>query len=358
MMKFLTPVSSLKYNTTYDKLMRYFDDVKEEISHFIYVRKILKYLPKKIFYIIYNKRLPTPNSIEKESMEKFKKQMESLVNSLEDLESVPEWKKTCERILDLTLKDDVRRFLRWVPIQEKMNISFAFYLRKELEFLKKSDNWDSRWKNAIREVSFGSPIPFFFYRKSSGNLIHHAYHLARFETNLDIRINDLDYVFEFGGGYGSMCRLFYNLGFKGKYIIFDLPHFSLLQTFYLKGIGLKVENKNIKKWSQILCISNLEKLKEVINHNLNFNSIFLSTWAFSEVPIKLREEFNELYQNFSYFLIAYQHKVFGIDNEKYFRELRPLIETINSKNKRIVKWNNFTIQHLYDNSYLFGKVLN
>src|SRR5207244_11597755 len=53
-------------------------------------------------------------------------------------------------------------------------------------------------------------------------------------------VDDLACVLEFGGGYGSMCRLFHNLGFRGRYLIFDLPAFSALQRFFLRSIGMCV----------------------------------------------------------------------------------------------------------------------
>ena len=35
-----------------------------------------------------------------------------------------------------------------------------------------------------------------------------------------------------------MCRLFHQLGFSGRYVIYDLPQFSALQAFYLGSVGL------------------------------------------------------------------------------------------------------------------------
>ena len=36
----------------------------------------------------------------------------------------------------------------------------------------------------------------------------------------------------------AACVLLFALGFKGQYVIFDLPHFSALQSFYLDAVGL------------------------------------------------------------------------------------------------------------------------
>ena len=49
-------------------------------------------------------------------------------------------------------------------------------------------------------------------------------------------------IVEFGGGYGSMCRLLHKLGFSGQYFIYDLPEFVALQRYFLKSIGMPVRD--------------------------------------------------------------------------------------------------------------------
>src|SRR3712207_7978939 len=39
--------------------------------------------------------------------------------------------------------------------------------------------------------------------ESSGNLLHHAYHVCRFEEATGLRAEQLELVVEFGGGYGD-----------------------------------------------------------------------------------------------------------------------------------------------------------
>ena len=65
-------------------------------------------------------------------------------------------------------------------------------------------------------------------------------HLALFEETTGSKIDTLELIFEFGGGYGSMCRLAHNLGFNQAYIIFDLQPFSALQNYYLSSLDLPV----------------------------------------------------------------------------------------------------------------------
>ena len=182
------------------------------------------------------------------------------------------------------------------------------------------------------------------------NLIHHAYHLIQFEQSTGLRVDDLDFIFEFGGGYGSMCRLFHNLGFKGKYLIFDLPHFVALQRFFLKSIGKSVI-PSIDSFrstsSDILCISDVEQVTELLSEMGNLtNSLFLATWSISETPVELRETILPLVHPFKAFLIGYHH-IFGeVNNTEYFQSWMDHFDDI--------RWQTQKITHLPHDYYLIG----
>ena len=96
---------------------------------------------------------------------------------------------------------------------------------------------ESRFRNAILMPHFG-PDDYYANRQSSMNLIHQAYHIQRWEQETGRRINQLDTIAEFGGGYGAMALLCHRLGFEGEYVIYDLPEFALLQEYYLGQFGL------------------------------------------------------------------------------------------------------------------------
>ena len=181
----------------------------------------------------------------------------------------------------------------------------------------------------IHEHSFGSPTPFIFYPWSSGNLIHNAHHLAQFENITHQNITDFDYVFEFGGGYGSMARLFHNLGFKGKYIIYDLPEFSQLQKIYLDKIGMK----------NVEFVTRIEGIP-----NSNGKVLFIATWSLSEAPLDLRNQILDKVTANSY-LFAYQRSFDVFNNIEYFNKFR---------NELKLKWYDSEIKHIPDNNYLFG----
>jgi hypothetical protein len=152
-------------------------------------------------------------------------------------------------------------------------------------------------------------------------------------------------VFEFGGGYGSLCRLFFRLGFRGRYVIFDLPHFSALQQYFLSSIEIPIVGLNDQGMGVTL-VHDVEALGEV-RHKLSMNdSLFLANWSLSESPVAIRESLGDIIDSCNHVSIAYQEVFAGIDNADYFSSLR-------SKRPQKV-WEVLPIAHLPGNWFLFG----
>jgi hypothetical protein len=259
------------------------------------------------------------------------------------------WERNMNRLKELVLNKDPVEFLRWDVILETMFVAFSSYVGTELSQLKNLPDWEARWRPAIRESQIGRPFVYPFYRESSGNLIHHAYHISQFEEALGDGVDDFKFVLEFGGGYGSVCRLLHNLGFKGKYIIFDLPHFSALQRFYLKALGLPV--REIVDYQQtesgIFFVSSLEVLSDLVSNAGRGKGLFVATWSISEAPIHIREEILPIAKRLNNILIAYQDRFEDIDNEEYFRSWKSTVGPAYS-------WHESLIPHLPGSYYLFG----
>ncbi len=258
------------------------------------------------------------------------------------------WIENINYLRELMVSGNPIEFLRWQPIKKTMFVSNDGYIVLELNSLRNQDDWHKRWRGAIRESRIGHPIPFWLYPRSSGNLIHHAYHLAQFERKTGRNIDKPDFVFEFGGGYGSMCRLFHNLGYKGRYLVFDLPEFSALQRSYLLSIGLPVNDVSSFNSSRagVSCISDIDELTRIIKNINGKNALFISTWAISETSESLRNLILPLINHFDYFLIAYQDKFCEVDNIEFFKQWK--LTTSN------IQWNEWEIKHLPCNYYLIG----
>ena len=263
-----------------------------------------------------------------------------------------EWRRYSNRVIYLIKNKDPREFLRWNVIRSTMNVTNSFFIIKEYIHLRRDRKWKKVWKKVIKEDKAGHPIPFFLYPCSSGNLIHHAYILSKFDEKIKENIADIDFIFEFGGGYGGLCRLIHKLGFKGKYIIFDFPVFSVLQTFFLNMVGIPAyfSNKAIKhKMVGVDCISDINELKKNI---YNFSSkplsksLFIATWSLSESPIKIRKKFLELLPLFNLYLIAYQDRFGEVNNKKFFD---------NWKKEKDIIFYDWKIKHLPGHNFLIGK---
>ncbi len=183
------------------------------------------------------------------------------------------------------LADHIRRapahdFLRWRTMRQIYILSRRRReARRYLAELRARPDWNERWAAAVEESGAGSPICLPEYPAASANSILHAHHLARWEDAARARVEELSLVVEFGGGFGGMCRTLHALGFRGRYVIYDLPVMSALQRYYVQAAGLPHQN--------IACVSTLDELAAQLGSN--GRAQFLATWSLSEVPLPLRQ---------------------------------------------------------------------
>lgn len=301
----------------------------------------------KAFLSLIDRPLKAPTAHEQSQMIQLRTTFSVFQNADETVSSEAEkvWNENLNRLKNLVLKEDPRGFLRWDVVREAMFVGNASYIAVELSYLQTHKEWSTRWEAAIEETIQGCPTPYYRYLKSSGNLIHHAYHLARFEEETGLRIDSLKCIFEFGGGYGSMCRLAHRLGFRGKYVIFDLPHFSCLQSFYLASLGLDVKTKEqLGEATGIFCVDTLKDVE--LAQIGGTNSVFIATWSFSETPLYIREQLLPQISLSDSHLIAYQDYFGEVDNVDYFARQPEFNANLNLINEKIA--------HLPGSRYLFG----
>lgn len=266
------------------------------------------------------------------------------------------WLTNMDRLCHRVLTSDPGDFLQWDVILRTMVVGNAEFVRDELNFLKVLPDWKSRWENAIEESTVGNPTLYDDFPSSSGNLIHQAYHLAQFEKKTGIDISRASLVFEFGGGYGSMCRLVHKLNFCGRYVIFDLPPWSALQNYYLNmnGIPSTYSNENSKRTTNgTFCVSQFERLEAILSEHISCkDAIFIANWSLSESPVNLRHSILSLVKQFNAFLLAYQGFFGNVDNVDFFEKWTDTMKNI--------EWHNWKIEHLpsrlyRDNYYLMGE---
>ena len=295
------------------------------------------------------------SNIENQLIKELRDKLEIIsVTNESNIQGEQQWISNIKRLNTLVKEENPESFLQWDVIKRTMVVGNADFIDIELQFLKSLTDWEDRWKPAIKEVKSGEPTLYPEYPESSGNLIHHAYHIAQFENTSGFKVSDMNIIFEFGGGYGNMYRLLSNLGFKGKYIIFDFSQFSALQEYFIKSLGLKVLTiDNFKTAnSGVLCISDLEDLRQALSQCADIKeAMFLATWSISETPISFRESILSLVTKFRYYLIAYQGQFEDNNNIEYFNLWKNTLEDF--------EWVSFKIEQIpntyyRDNFYLIG----
>ena len=302
---------------------------------------------KSIALKIVGQRMPSLTKRDELLAQNLRNELKENMRVVSDMSISDTWGKFCIELQHQVNSSDPREFLQWPVIRKSMFVSNPRYIRKELDFLKSRDDWKTRWRLGIRESPIGRPRPYPRYLRSSGNLIHHAYSLARFESFSGVKVRDLGLVYEFGGGYGSMARLVWQLGFQGHYVIHDLPPFSALQRFYLESIGWQEveENRGERQWA---LVSTVEHARKVLKgEGARKPKLFIATWSLSESPVSLRKEILENISDFEYMLIAFQEKFECIDNKGYFQDW---MKGVSGYDFCISE-----IEHLNGNWYLFAR---
>ena len=208
----------------------------------------------------------------------------------------------------------LKKFLRYAFIQKMFFVHNRLFILKELNELKKNKKW-FYYKKLLLEDDVGDPVRYFLYPSSSGNKINHVYHLSCLENTLNIELQKIKNIFEFGGGYGCMARIFSNINNKISYKIFDTYIVNCLQYYYLKQNGLDVGFENNK----FDLINNFEKINDKVDFK---NSLFIANWSLSEVPLDLRDNFVSLIGRYENIMISFQENFENIDNLKYFKNLQ------------------------------------
>lgn len=239
----------------------------------------------------------------------------------------PDWLRREQQIRDAIVVGDPTEFLQWEPCHLSMVKPNADI---ELAYLKSLPDWKTRWEPVVQESSVGAMPRYPEYPGSSGILLRHAAIVAWWEqvTGLDITLQE--FILEFGGGHGGMCRLLHRLGFQGTYVIYDLPAVVLLQQYYLTENGIeKVEST----WD-------FDALPLYVAEHLAKKSIFIATWSLSETPYSIRDALFPLVMDFGAILIAAQHWVHSFDNMGYFDSWQTALPdmTWHRKDVRKVMW--------------------
>jgi hypothetical protein len=257
------------------------------------------------------------------------------------------WRATCGALVTIAAENEPRFFMRWAPIRATMVHGATQSIVADWWRLRRSAEWRATWAPALRHRQYGHPPPFPPMMASNAMAIEHATHLFRFREATGAVFHDTDCIIEFGGGYGSMCRLIHALGFRGTYIIFDLPHVLALQRYYLALHGIDAET-SAGAASGVHLLSDLDLCARLIDRLRPPHLSAISTWALSEMPLPVRERIETflLLDCCRQVLLSYQSRFEGNDNLAYFTGLA-------ARTRASTRWMEIPFPSS-DSRYLFG----
>lgn len=219
------------------------------------------------------------------------------------------WSQRRREIRQRMIAEGPENFLTWSVIIATMFVDHhAPYHLDEYRFIVAESGGlgieeYKRWTRAIVDPGIGNPVRAAHLWANpeqtemlytSGNFVHQAYHLARWEAHTGKKINELDWVVEFGGGYGALAHVARRAGFRNAYIIIDFPELSLLQQWYLDQAG----TANIG-----------HSLVPYVHGEVD---LLVALWSMSEAPEVLQDDILEI--SARYILLAFD------DNHGNFAE--------------------------------------
>lgn len=257
-----------------------------------------------------------------------------------ELENV--WLDFRRQFRRLFAKRDPRAFLKWELTRRCLYN--AGPLPHELRAVTALPDWTSRWRPAVKESAIGRPDPCPAWSETSWNLIHHAFALSHFERTARRQVEHFRRIIEFGGGYGSMARLVWQLGFRGHYVIYDLPEMSAVQRYYLTSIGLPTSRaKTAHDGPMVSWASSHDEFARITDGKVA--DLFLATWSLSETPIAFRESFLPLVRT-NHCFFGYEDRYRGVDNAHFFAQWR--------ERQRVFQWSHWQSPSERNVSYLVG----
>jgi hypothetical protein len=201
----------------------------------------------------------------------------------------------------------MERFKVWASV---LSIPFMTRIRcvEYTSMALKAAAEDPRFENALLEPMIGcdeqdfkEQFSVFDNFNTTGNRIAAVCHLLSCGyTPADLE--KMDTIIEFGAGIGELCDVIHKLGFKGKYIIYDLPEVGAIQKWYHGQLG----HKNVVHTADL--------------EDLQIADLCIGTWSLTEMPIELRNKILSKTVGTKNWLLAYSNQIFGIDNNEWVND--------------------------------------
>jgi hypothetical protein len=230
------------------------------------------------------------------------------------------WSESRSELRRLIIHDDPREFLRWPLIRQTMSAFCPSYSRKYLRAIRRRPDYHSRFKSSLlRRDIVGNAVRYPLYPWTTADTIQRLFHICLFWETLGIAPSEFNYICEFGGGYGELCRCFFGVGFRGHYMLHDFPELLCLQKYYLSHFDVPLGDSARQSESVVTMHSSLDELERSVRSDSG-KGLFVATWSLSEAPVDLRNRVRSVVQDkCDAVLLAAQPAIFGYDNLEYFK---------------------------------------
>lgn len=200
---------------------------------------------------------------------------------------------------------------RKVPLYSWKMMSYdVIYLQDVISYLSSSNVSSKKICAALKEREIGHNqdtwenhvfSPTKYLKDVSVWTIKSFHHWLILKSMLGHRLlSSYDHIVEIGAGMGESARVLHDtFGFNGKrYTIVDLPPI------------MEYSKKNLQEYP-VEFTTNIEDIE------ITKNTLIFSTWGLSEISLDVRNKMMDHCRNADMF-IAFQAKIFDIDNRDYF----------------------------------------
>lgn len=186
-------------------------------------------------------------------------------------------------------------FLQWPVSIEALHAGYTDFAAAERDLI------DPDLRPVAKDPLYGNPPGNRSPEKSSGTYIRQLVVALLIDQHL-MSIADMEWVFEFGGGYGALAVVLGRLGFEGLHYVYDLPALHLIRDWYLDNMHVKTES--------------ITKLYNTVIEDVD---VFVSVCSMDEAPLETRTRVLDSARANNY-LFWITRMWDGIDNYNWFRD--------------------------------------
>ena len=252
-----------------------------------------------------------PRGFSSESVNKF---LAETISTKEKSISLEHWDAITLQIRH-QIERDGQNFLRNTWVRNALHPNQFYFSYQYYKYLRQFASKEVLSEECA-DIGLGNPLKDAFLKNASPASLKHRFLLKKMEVDLGVSLSTLAKVVEFGGGYGSTCRVAkVNLTLRDlDWNIIDLPVMLSLQRAYLRDSCGED------------CLKTISFFNDFKSVTVPENSLFMATWSLSETPLSLRYEIEVWLKQFDYVFIAFQERYEHIDNLAHFKRYGQFFE--------------------------------